>query len=237
MDPLLSFDLGGGTKMEFVLIQPGTFMMGDAGGYSDEVPVHQVKITKPFYLGKYEVTQKQWEIVMGANPSRFTNSSNPVENVSWANCQTFVKKLDERFAASGATFSLPTEAQWEYACRAGDASKYGVGNDESALGDYAWFDTNANKATHPVGEKKPNAWGLHDMQGNVWEWCADWYDAKYYSQSLVQDPAGPSVGVYRLVRGGGWNSFAPHCRPANRLLYTPTGHHASLGLRAVCKPQ
>jgi formylglycine-generating enzyme required for sulfatase activity len=170
----LAVDLGGGVKLELVLIPAGSFMMGDENGYNNEKLVHKVNITKPFYLGKYEVTQEQWEAVMGNNPCHFKGPKNPVEQVSWNDCQKFLEKLNEK--VGGGRFSLPTEAQWEYACRAGSTTKYCFGNDKSGLGEYAWYDESegdktrsAGDQTHPVGRKKPNAWGLYDMHGNVGE--------------------------------------------------------------------
>ena len=132
-------------------------------------------ITKPFYLGKYEVTQEQWEAVMGSNPSHFKGPKNPVEQVSWDDCQQFLVKLNAKSGGQGSKFVLPTEAQWEYACRAGSTGKFCFGDDEKQLGEYAWYEANSGDKTHPVGEKKPNTFGLHDMHGNVWEWCQDWY--------------------------------------------------------------
>ena len=198
----LTVDLGGGVKMEFVLIPAGSFMMGDEKGMDWEKPVHKVTITKPFYLGKYEVTQEQWQAVMGSNPSRFKGPKNPVERVSWDDCQAFLAKLNEKFRSGGAKFGLPTEAQWEFACRAGTTTQYSFGEDPAKLGDYAWWAENAKDTTHPVGQKKPNAWGLYDMHGNVWEWCADRWDANYYAKSPANDPVGPDPGMDRVLRGG-----------------------------------
>ena len=228
----ISLDLGKGVKIDLVLIPSGTFMMG-GDGKDDEKPVHKVTISKPFYIGKYEVTQEQWEAVMGNNPSNFKGPKNPVEQVSWQDCQAFLQKLNDKFASSGAKFSLPTEAQWEYACRAAGTAKYGFGDAEASLGEYAWFGGNAGFKTHPVGEKKPNGCGLYDMHGNVWEWCADWYDAGYYGQSPAEDPAGPSSGSYRVLRGGGCIGFASDCRSARRILSVPPSSRL-YGLRVVC---
>ena len=220
----LLVDLGGGVAMEFVLIPAGKFLMGDEAGLDWEKPVHEVVITKPFYLGKYEVTQEQWEAVMGDHSSRFRGPKNPVETVSWRDCQAFVKKLNAR-AEGGASFSLPTEAQWEYACRAGTTTGWSFGDDAESLDDYAWHGGNSGptgnplrqqeanpvveKKTHPVGGKKPNAWGLYDMHGNVWEWCADWWGTDYYGKSPAEDPTGPQSGASRVLRGGSWLSNPP----------------------------
>jgi formylglycine-generating enzyme required for sulfatase activity len=228
------FDLGGGVTLEMVRIPAGSFMMGDEKGDADERPVHKVTIGKPFYLGKFEVTQEQWEAVMGGNPSHFKGKQNPVDRVSWEAAQEFIKKLNEKFAASGTTFSLPTEAQWEYACRAGGSTRYGFGNAEGDLAEYGWLADNAGGTTHPVGEKKPNAWGLYDMHGNVWEWCADWYDGKYYSQSSATDPTGPTVVSSRVLRGGSWGDPAPYCRSASRFCLPPWFCVYCYGLRVAC---
>jgi formylglycine-generating enzyme required for sulfatase activity len=199
----ISLDLGDGATMDFVLIPAGEFLMGDEE-LDNEKPIHKVAITKCFYLGKYEVTQEQWRAVMGQNPSAFKGARNPVENVSWIDCQKFLEKLNARHAAPGERFVLPTEAQWEYACRAGATTCWSFGDDEKLLGDYAWMQQNSGETTHPVGEKKPNAWGLYDMHGNVWEWCADWYGERYYQNPVPTDPTGPSSGQERVLRGGAW---------------------------------
>lgn len=233
------FDLGGDVKMEFVLIPAGSFMMGDEQGNENEKPVHRVTIAKPFYLGKHEVTQEQWERLMGRNPSSFKGPGNPVENVNWHDCQTFLKRLHQKLAATGARFHLPTEAQWEYACRAGGSCTYCFGDAEENLGEYAWFNDNADCKHHPVGQKKSNAWGLYDMHGNVWEWCADWYGACYYSQSPATDPIGLRCGVTRSLRGGCWAGAAPCCRAAYRhALADPAKFHNSCaGLRLACSAE
>ena len=192
----LAVDLGDGVKLEMVLIPAGSFTMSGEGGGA----IHEVNITKPFYMGKHEVTQEQWEKVMGGNPSQVKGGKKPVESVSWDDCQKFLDKLNAKAGGQGGKFVLPTDAQWEYACRAGSTTKYYFGDDASKLGEYAWFVANAEWKTHPVGEKKPNAWGLYDMHGNVWEWCQDWH--RPYTAEEVTDPSGPASGFSRVCRGG-----------------------------------
>jgi len=232
--PALSFDLGGGAKMEFVLIRPGSFLMGDADGLEDERPVHKVTISQPFYLGKYAVTQQQWEAVTGSNPSDFKGPQNPVESVDWVDCQAFLQKLNEKFGATGVKFALPTEAQWEYACRAGGNGKFSFGDAEGQLAEYAWFRDNSKGTTHPVGEKKPNAWGLYDMHGNVCQLCADWHANDYYGQSPAADPAGVLTGYHHVMRGGCFDDTAEHCRAAYRNKNDPADRNHDLGLRVMC---
>ncbi len=231
----LTVDLGKGVKLELVLIPAGEFMMGspdsDGTASSDERPPHLVRITKRFYLGKYLVTQEQWEAVMGINPSSVKGPKNPVEQVSWDDCQAFLTKLNDKLGPKGGKFVLPTEAQWEYACRAKSTTKYYFGDEEKQLGQYAWYIDNAGSKTHPVGEKKPNDWGLYDMYGNVWEWCQDWYDAGYYAKPAA---AGPATGSLRVVRGGGWDGPAWNCRSASRVNSRPEARDGDLGLR-VCR--
>jgi formylglycine-generating enzyme required for sulfatase activity len=206
MPKAVAVDLGGGVKLEMVLIPAGEFMMGwsdsDGNAFRDAQPRHRVRISKPFYLGKHEVTQEQWQAIVGENPSNVKGPKNPVENVSWDDCQVFLRRLNEK--VGGGKFGLPTEAQWEYACRAGSTTRWCFGNSDSALGEYAWCEENSDGTTHPVGQKKPNAWGLYDMHGNVWEWCQDWFDSGYYGKSPVDDPPGPAAGSGRVHRGGGW---------------------------------
>jgi formylglycine-generating enzyme required for sulfatase activity len=235
----LTVDLGGGVTMEFVLIAPGEFMMGspdsDSDADGDEKPQHRVRITKPFYLGKYEVTQAQWKAVMGDNPSYFKGDlQRPVEQVSWEDAVRFCSRLGQK---DGKTYRLPTEAEWEYAARAGSATKWCFGDSESELGDYAWYERNSSSTTHPVGGKKPNAWGLCDMHGNVWEWCADWYESDYYRSSPPDDPNGPSSGASRVLRGGSWcYLFAGYPRSARRGGLHPGLRIRNVGFRAARTP-
>jgi formylglycine-generating enzyme required for sulfatase activity len=218
--------------MEFVLIPAGTFQMGsnDSDAFDDEKPVHTVRITQPFYLGKYEVTQGQWQVVMGSNPSKFTSDPNrPVENVSWEDVQEFIRRLNAR--EGGTTYRLPTEAEWEYAARAGTTTRWSFGDDASQLGRYARHDGNAGGPTHPVGQLQPNPWGLYDMHGNVWEWVQDWY-GKYTSGTAV-DPTGPSSGSRRVNRGASWCNAARVCRSAVRNGDAPDYRRGNLGFRLL----
>ena len=214
--------------MELMLIPPGEFMMG-SGDYT----LHKVTLTKAFELGVYEVTQQQYEKVMGTNPSHFKGPQNPVENVSWDDAVEFCRKLSERpeEKLAGYVYRLPTEAEWEYACRAGTTTEYSFGDDESEFGDYAWYTTNAGKTTHSVGCKKPNPWGLYDMHGNVNEWCQDWYGN--YPSGAVTDPTGPSSDSYRVYRGGSWCSYSVSCRSAFRDGDSPGRRFYHLGFRVL----
>jgi formylglycine-generating enzyme required for sulfatase activity len=214
--------------MEFVLIAAGTFLMGSDDGENLEQPVHQVTISQPFYLGRYAVTQEQWVMVIGANRSDFTGDRNrPVEYVSWEDVQDFIQRLNAK--ERGAIYRLPTEAEWEYACRAGSKTAYSFGDDTRQLREYAWY--GENSGTHPVGRKWPNAWGLYDMHGNVWEWVQDWY-GKYAPES-VTDPQGPTSGSYRVIRGGSWGAGAGYCRSAYRGHGAPGTRAADLGFRLL----
>lgn len=228
----LAVDLGGGVKLDLVLIPAGSFTMGDDDRI-DAKP-HKVTITKPFYLGKCEVTQEQWEAVMGGNPSGFEGPKDPVERISWIDCQQFLVKLNTKSGGEGSKFVLPTEAQWEYACRAGSTGKCCFGDDENEVGEYAWYIENEGKKTHPVGEKQPNAWGLYDMYGNVWEWCQDWYGD--YEAEAVDDPSGPTEGSNRVYRGGSWISSSSDCRSAYRYEGRPYYRDDVVGFRVAAVP-
>jgi formylglycine-generating enzyme required for sulfatase activity len=219
--------------MEFIRIEAGTFQMGTnhSDAYDNEKPVHTVRLTQPFYLGKYEVTQGQWQAVMGNNPSSFTGDTNrPVENVSWDDVQEFIRRLQAR--EGGATYRLPTEAEWEYAARAGTTTRWSFGNEASQLGRYAWYEGNAGGQTHPVGQLQPNPWGLYDMHGNVWEWVRDRY-GPYTSGGTAVDPTGPSSGLDRVLRGGSWGITARRCWSANRISDAPDNRHGALGFRLL----
>lgn len=239
-------DLGGGVKLELVWCPPGTFMMGSPSGEDgrwDDETRHEVTLTKGFWMGKYEVTQAQWEAVMGSNPSFFKNAGRtvPVECVSWDDCQEFVRRLNARIP--GGRFRLPTEAEWEYACRAGTTTAFHYGNVLDAsmanfVGNYPYG--NGRKGEYrvkpmPVGSFRPNDWGLYDMHGNVQEWCADWYGE--YPSGSVTDPLGSGSGSSRILRGGSWDINARHCRSANRNRSTPGFRFSNLGLRLARDPQ
>ncbi|MEW5911076.1 MAG: bifunctional serine/threonine-protein kinase/formylglycine-generating enzyme family protein [Thermodesulfobacteriota bacterium] len=222
--------------MEFALIPAGSFMMGspesDEDGYEGERPQHRVEITKPFYLGVTEVTQGQWKAVMGSNPSFFKGDEGfPVEGVSWEEAVEFTRRLNKEEGLKAGTYRLPTEGEWEYACRAGSSTRYSFGDSESALGEYGWYDDNSGGRTHPVGEKEPNAWGLYDMHGNVWEWVSDWYGS--YSASPTRDPQGPSSGSGRVIRGGSWRHNPRSLRSANRFRSDPTSRDFDVGFRVA----
>jgi len=216
--------------MPLVLCPAGEFMMGSEKGDDSEKPVHRVRITEPFYMGKYQVTQEEYEKVTGDKPSNFEGKRTPVEWVSWDHCVKFCEALSSK---EGPEVRLPTEAQWEYACRAGTTTEWCFGDDESGLAKYAWYDKNSESKTHPVGKLQPNAWGLYDVHGNVWEWCADWYDKDYYGNSPSEDPPGPVPDSFRVLRGGSWYYDALNCRSARRFNDVPAGIINSVGVR-VC---
>lgn len=242
-------DLGNGVKIELLQIPAGTFTMGSPSSeknhQSDEEQV-RVRITKPFYLGKTEVTQAQWKAVMGSNPSSLRGDNLPVERVSWNDAMEFCEKLTKRERAAGRLprgwkYTLPTEAQWEYACRAGTTTRFSFGNSDEDLFRYAnfadknsvfsWKDASQDDGfieTSPVGFFRPNAWGLYDMHGNVWEWCADWYAN---SLSGGDNPTGSKFGSSRVNRGGGWGYGAQDCRSAFRYYLSPDFCSDYLGFR------
>jgi formylglycine-generating enzyme required for sulfatase activity len=234
---ILTLDLGNGVTMKLALIRPGKFVMGspdsEQGRESKEGPQHEVVITKPFYMGVTKVTQAQYQAVMGTNPSQFKGPTNPVDSVNWDEAVEFCRKLSEKTRKA---VRLPTEAEWEYACRAGSKTRFCFGDTEEGLGDYAWYQANSGGTTHPVGQKKPNAWGLYDIHGNVWEWCADWYGE--YPSGAVTDPQGAASGSQRVSRGGPWGGGInimgrDLCRAAFRARDNPGFRHASHGFRVV----
>ena len=221
--------LPGGAEMEMIYCAPGSFMMGsseDEEYRDDDETQHKVTLTKGFWLGKYPVTQSQWESVMGDNPFCDEGDDNPVDSVSWDDCKEFIKKINSRF---NFTARFPTEAEWEYACRAGNGEAYSGTGDLDEMG---WYDENSEYETHPVGEKEPNDWGFYDMHGNVWEWCADWSGS--YPTKAVTDPKGPTSGDLRVLRGGSWLHNAGGCRSALRLSDGPDDGDILYGFRLCC---
>ncbi len=238
-----------GVKMAFMLIPPGKFVMGsppDEKDRKDDETQHTVTITKPFYLAKYTVTQEQYEAVTGSNPSKFRGANLPVETVSWEDADVYRSKLTDK-RRDGLVYRLPTEAEWEYSCRGGRSSSqpFGVGDGTSLSSSEANFDGNypyggATKGTWrektmPVGSFQANALGLYDMHGNVWQWCADWYD-KDYPTIRASDPTGPTTGSDRVFRGGSWIYDARSCRSARRFRDTPGFRYCGLGFRLARVP-
>jgi len=248
-------DLGDGVKLELVLIPAGEFLMGgeepaeqvarkcldigvDPTWFENEHPQHLVRITRPFWMGKYELTQGAWERVMGYNLSNWRESRIPVDLVDWNDCQKFLEKLNARVKGA---FRLPTEAEWEYACRAGTATAFHFGETPSA--DQANYDSRHvygpgrqggyRGRKIEVGSFPANAWGLFDMHGNGFEWCADWYAAGYYASSPKADPAGPDTGGARVLRGGSWGTNPGYCRSAVRYLRNPSERGDCIGFRVV----
>jgi len=224
---------GNSIGMKFTLIPAGEFNRGSEES-DDEKPVRKVKINNPFYLGTYPVTQAEWKAVMGFNPSDFEGDNLPVETVSWGKVQEFIKKLNVEEGTD--KYRLPSEAEWEYACRAGTTTRYSFGDSESKLGEFAWYFKDPGEKTHPVGQKEPNSWGLHDMHGNVGEWVQDkWHDS--YDGAPTDGSAWESGdGADRVIRGGGWFDAAGRCRSAVRYHNVPRSHYDYLGFRLLREP-
>ncbi len=242
-------DLGNGVTLDMVWVQPGGFLMGSRGGSRgrqsrqsqgstippDETPLRPVKITRGFWIGQHEVTQEQWVQIMGTNPARFNEDpKNPVEQVGWSDCARFIERLNQ--LSEEGEFRLPTEAEWEYACRASSTASFHFGNDLSFLSDYAWHSGNSDAKTHPVGEKRPNAWGIHDMHGNVAEWVQDWYDPVIYQSGSVTNPYGPDTGIFKVRRGGAWSYHYSRLRSAVREHELPDVRADVVGFRIVFIP-
>lgn len=222
-------------NIEMVFVQGGTFKMGSFNreSESNEKPVHNVTLSD-FSIGKYPVTQKQWQAIMDDNPSFFKDCDNcPVENVSWNDIQDFLQKLNHK---TGKNYRLPTEAEWEYAAMGGNKSRGFRFSGSNSIDDVAWYNHNSGYKTHPVGQKQSNELGLFDMSGNVWEWCSDWYGADYYQIKPTTNPQGPSAGPDRVNRGGSWRSDPQYCRPSYRGYYTPGERRTNLGFRLVLVP-
>jgi formylglycine-generating enzyme required for sulfatase activity len=223
------------TGIEFLLISADEFIMGSPSEEKDrsdcESPLHKVTIKNPFYMGKFQVTQRQWKKIMGTSPANFNDESRPVEKVSWEEVQEFIKKLNAKENTD--KYRLPSEAEWEYACRAGTQSRYFFGDDESKLGDYAWYVKNAGRKTHPFGKKKPNPWGLYDMHGNVWEWVQDRWHENYDDSPADGSAWEDGNSSNRVSRGGSWYCDVDSCRSAARFSRDPEKRLANLGFRLV----
>jgi formylglycine-generating enzyme required for sulfatase activity len=230
-----------------VFIPPGTFRMGSPTNEMfrepTEGPQTPVTISRGYWLGKHEVTQGEYLAVMGSNPSWFTGDSNrPVEWLTWFDATAYCAALTERERLAGriatnSVYRLPTEAEWEYACRGWTSTRFSYGDDPgnfTNLANYAWYADNSGKTTHPVEQKLPNTWGLYDMHGNVYEWCQDWYGA--YLGGIAVDPQGPATGSTRVFRGGSWHIYAWHCRTAHRDDFNPSIRDRVIGFRVVLAP-
>jgi sulfatase modifying factor 1 len=218
------------TGMAFVLVKGGCYLMGSNSGDSDDNPVHKVCVDD-FYLGKYEVTQAQYEKMTGSNPSNLKGNDRPVELVNWDDAQSYLRILNNR---SGKSYRLPTEAEWEFAARSGGRDEtYEGTSGESSLGDYTWYGENSGKQTHPVGQKRANNLGLYDMTGNVWEWCSDWYESGYYGKSPRNNPQGAGSGSVRVIRGGSWYCAAWHTQTTFRGRVRPGSRDFNMGFRVA----
>jgi formylglycine-generating enzyme required for sulfatase activity len=229
-----------------VFIPPGTFRMGspttEADRWAQEGPQTEVILPRGFWIGRYEVTQAEYETVTGTNPSAFPGDPNrPVETVNWFEATDYCERLTQRERGLGripanTQYRLPSEAEWEYACRAWTSTRFSYGEDPdyANLSDYAWYFDNRRSSTQPVGQKLPNPWGIHDLHGNVWEWCQDWLAP--YPGGVVIDPQGPLSGVERVFRGGGWSFAAFYARSAHRWGFSPDVRGNGLGLRVVLAP-
>jgi formylglycine-generating enzyme required for sulfatase activity len=214
-----------------IAIPGGTFQMG-SNDYADTKPLHVVTLSS-FHIGKFQISQAHWLTVMGSLPNvGFRGENLPVERVSWYDVVDFCEKLSKQ---TGKKYRLPTEAEWEYACRAGSTGRYCFGDNEVLLNEYAWSYKNSHNKTHPVGQLKPNDWRLYDMHGNVWEWCQDWYNKNYYDRSPKKNPKGPSSGTYRVLRGGSWGGYTSlDCNSACRDPVVPDSQYHDVGFRVVC---
>jgi formylglycine-generating enzyme required for sulfatase activity len=238
--------------MKLVRIEPGKFRMGsptDEKDRGDDEHLHEVEITKAFFMGVYPVTQAEYKVVMGQNPSRFSadgigkdklkgmdTSRFPAERVDWDNARKFCEKLTAlaKEKAAGREYRLPTEAEWEYACRAGTKTRFYTGDDEDDLDKAGWYSGNSDSRTHKVGEKKANAWGLSDMHGNVRQWCSDWYGKDHSQNSDKKYKKGAEKGDPRVLRGGGWDIAAWNCRAAYRSYAAPGYRIDNIGFRVAC---
>jgi len=230
----LTLALGGGVTMKLALVPAETFIIGSpksvAERFDNERPQHMVTIRRPFYMGVTEVTQEQYQAVMGKNPSKFKGAKSPVDSISWRGAAAFCQKLSE---LTRRLVRLPTEAEWEYACRSGSKGRWCFGDDARQLGDWAWFRRNSGGRTHSVGQKRASKFGLYDMHGNVWEMCSDWYSP--YASAAITDPQGPASGTKRVCRGGSWDNKS--CRSAVRGCPAPDDRRNDFGFRVVVPAQ
>jgi formylglycine-generating enzyme required for sulfatase activity len=219
--------------MELASVPPGRFVMGDAT-VPDGRPPHPVQISRPFLIGTTEVTQAQYKLVVGDNPSQFPGDTRPVDSVTWDEANTFCEKLTARAGeqSAGRLYRLPTEAEWEYACRAGTETAFSLG--PTLPGTLANTGRSGIHATLPVGTFSPNPWGLYDVHGNVWEWCRDWYGTQQFAVSKATDPTGPQAGTRRVARGGSWETEPAECRSASRGAFAPDERSTTLGFRVIC---
>jgi formylglycine-generating enzyme required for sulfatase activity len=228
----IAINLDKNLALELQWIPPGEFLMGspetEDGHESSESPEHKVRLTHGFWMGKYPVIQQQWQAIMNSNPSKFVDPHQPVEMVSWNDAQEFISRLNKLGRGS---FRLPTEAEWEYACRGETTTRFCSGDDEHGLTQVAWFAANSNGHPHPAGTKEPNAFGLYDMHGNVFEWVSDW-DGPYSPDDSI-DPAGPPTGSKRVLRGGCCLCNTLNCRTANRYSKAPDGKNINIGFRVI----
>lgn len=233
---ILVLDLGNSVTLTLARVSAGTFTMGspdtEKGFFRGEAPQREVTLTKPFYIGIFEVTQEQYEAVIGTNPSRIVQAKHPVVNVSKDDAAAFCNRLAEK---TGLQVRLATEAEWEYACRAGSQTRFSFGDNEHELGDHAWYADNSGGNSHPVGQKKPNRFGLYDMHGNVFEWCSDWYTADYYGEGHNIDPKGPEFTRFRpsVLRGGSYCNSPQRCRSTWRGTLAHSLRDGNIGFRIV----
>ena len=230
-----TLELDQGVVLDLVWIPAGNFLMGspfeEDGRFITEGRRHPVTLTQGFWMGKHPVTQDQWQRLMGDNPSHVKAGRLPVDQVNWDDCQKFVRALNRMVETDHLTASLPTEAQWEYACRGGSQTRFWSGESAADLARVAWLALNSGDKPHEVGQKPPNPWGLCDMHGNVWQWCQDWHGS--YPRDAVTDPRGPDTGSERVLRGGSWSSDPDVCRAAYRFSYPPAYRLMTAGLRVI----
>ena len=251
----ITVELPGGAKMAMVWVEPGSFMMGTTEEQEqhlrrkgmwdkwneNEQPAHEVTISQGFYLGKYEITQGQWKAVMGGRPwagkaNVQEDPNHPAVYISWNDLQGFSRRLNSK--AGEELYRLPAEAEWEYACRAGTTTLWSFGDDEKQLKNHAWYYDNTwkegEKYAHAVGKKQPNPWGLYDMHGNVYQWCADWHQRNYYQESPPADPTCETASYHRVIRGGCFDDAPSNCRTTYRSMNDPSDRNHSVGLRVTC---